>query len=86
MARGTILFPAHQISDSPPRGVGLCMSAVVDILRADHANLAKLLDFIALQAQLASAGGQADLEALIEAAEYLGDYPVHFHHPLENAI
>jgi hemerythrin-like domain-containing protein len=62
------------------------MTTVVDILRMDHVNLAKLLDFIAEQALLASTGGRADLEALLEAVEYLSDYPVRFHHPLENAI
>lgn len=62
------------------------MNTVLEVLSSDHANFARLYKFIAGQAERAATGGQPDLEALVEAVEYLGDYPAHFHHPLENAI
>lgn len=59
---------------------------VLERLFEDHAHIAKVLDFISDQAQMAANGKSADLEALTEAADYLADYPTHFHHPLEDAL
>jgi hemerythrin-like domain-containing protein len=61
-------------------------SFVLERLFEDHAHIAKVLDFISDQAQMAASGKSADLEALTEAAEYLADYTMHFHHPLEDAL
>lgn len=59
---------------------------VLERLFEDHAHIAKVLDFISDQAQMAASSKSADLEALTEAAEYLADYPTHFHHPLEDVL
>ena len=61
-------------------------NGVIDLLRRDHLNIARLLSIIDEQAELAAAGDQVGLEALGEAIDYFADYPARHQHPLEDAL
>jgi hypothetical protein len=61
------LFSRHDLVQEARRDNGLVgqYDPVLNRLFEDHAHIAKVLDFISEQAQLASRGGRANLEALI---------------------
>jgi len=65
---------------------GASMDLLLAGLFHDHATFAKLLDLIERQSSLAATSGTADLTLLLIATDYLGSYPVQYHHPLENAV
>ena len=62
------------------------MSEVLDELRLDHANLAKLLD--ALEHQLAAfdGGGRPDYDVITGVIDYCLAYPDRYHHPKEDLV
>lgn len=62
------------------------MSEVLDELRLDHANLAKLLD--ALEHQLATfdGGGRPDYDVITGVIDYCLAYPDRYHHPKEDLV
>lgn len=59
------------------------MTTIMEALRLEHANVAKLLNL--LEAQL-DKGTAADLELVHAIGDYLNTYPNQFHHPKEDLI
>lgn len=62
------------------------MSEVIDQLHRDHANMARLLDFI--DAEIAKVGGDEapDFELMHEVMHYMTCFPDRAHHPKEDRI
>lgn len=62
------------------------MSSVMESLRRDHANFARLLDAIERQIERFEAGEQPDYDVLDGALEYCLGYPDLHHHPREDLV
>ncbi|MDJ0948433.1 MAG: hemerythrin domain-containing protein [Alphaproteobacteria bacterium] len=62
------------------------MSSVIDDLRQDHANIAKLLDTLEDQVRLFEAGEVPDYDLLERIVDYFLDYPASVHHPKEDLV
>ena len=59
------------------------MTTIMEALRLEHANMARLLEV--LERQL-GAGEAADFELIKSIADYLTTYPDQFHHPKEDLV
>ena len=59
------------------------MITMMEALRLEHANAAKLLDV--LECQIAD-GAEADLNLIKLIADYFGAYPDQYHHPKEDLV
>jgi hemerythrin-like domain-containing protein len=55
-------------------------------LREDHANAARLLDLLDLEARAVRSGDDADYDVIEGVIDYFKGYPDAFHHPLEDQI
>lgn len=62
------------------------MSDVIDALREDHANLAKLLNAVERQIALFDQGEAPDYDIIQGAIEYCLSYPDLYHHPREDLV
>ncbi len=58
------------------------MIELIEALRQEHSDIARLLDAIDLQVN----GGSPDFGLLHEILEYLLTYPDQYHHPKEDLI
>ncbi len=59
------------------------MTTIMQALRLEHANMARLLDM--LEGQLAE-GPDADFDLIRSVADYFLTYPDQFHHPKEDLV
>lgn len=62
------------------------MATILDKLHNDHKNFAKLLVFLEQQLALLENCESSDLNTMVEAIEYMKNYPDLIHHPLENVV
>jgi len=62
------------------------MAAMIDRLRADHANLARLLALLEQQAAVIEGGASGDLRLLTDILDYIASYPDLYHHPREDLV
>ena len=62
------------------------MSRVIESLREEHRNLARLLDALDHQVEVFAEAVRPDYDVICGVAEYFLDYPDRFHHPKENAV
>lgn len=62
------------------------MVSVVESLRQDHANLAKLLNALERQIGALEAGGVPDYDIVQGALDYCLNYPDLYHHPKEDLV
>ena len=62
------------------------MATILDKLHNDHKNFSKLLVFLEEQLALLKNCGACDLNTMVEAIEYMKNYPDLIHHPLENVV
>ncbi len=62
------------------------MSPLIQVLRQEHKNIARLLDALEHQVELSVAGKRPDYDLLQDIATYFCDYPDRCHHPKEDAV
>ena len=62
------------------------MPAVIDTLRREHANMAKLLRILDRHLDDFDAGGSPDYELMLGIVEYLHDWSGQWHHPKEDLV
>ena len=62
------------------------VTTVLDKLHKDHINFSKLLVFLENQLKLLEDCESPDLNTMVEAIEYMKNYPDLIHHPLENVV
>lgn len=62
------------------------MPAVIESLRADHVNMARLLHLVEAEIGAFKAGKVPDYALLGDILDYLLNYPDLCHHPIENTI
>ncbi|MCH8001646.1 MAG: hemerythrin domain-containing protein [Proteobacteria bacterium] len=62
------------------------MTNIIDSLREDHANLAKLLDALERQLGLFDEGETPDYDIVRGVVDYCLDYPDLYHHPKEDLV
>jgi hemerythrin-like domain-containing protein len=62
------------------------MSKVIDRLREDHRNMARILDILARETCTFRDGGIADFDLIENILDYNLEYPDLFHHPAEDVI
>ncbi len=62
------------------------MSSVIEALRIEHRDSARLLDALEHQIQTMAAATDTDYEILQGIANYFCDYPDRCHHPKEDAV
>lgn len=62
------------------------MSDAILLLRLEHGNMARLLDWIDDQIQMLETGAAADYALLSQAMYYMQHYPDQCHHPKENLV
>lgn len=62
------------------------MTAVVETLREEHRNIARLLDALDHQMTIMAGAAAPDYETVGSIADYFCDYPDRCHHPKENAV
>jgi len=62
------------------------MSDAILLLRLEHSNIARLLDWIDDQIQTLEAGAAPDYTLLGQAIYYLQNYPDQCHHPKEDLV
>ena len=62
------------------------MGTILDKLHNDHKNFSTLLVFLEQQLGLLEKCEAADLNTVLEAVEYMKNYPDLVHHPLENVV
>ncbi len=62
------------------------MARVIDTLRREHRNTARLLDALEHETEKVAVAAAPDYEMLRGIAEYFCDYPDRCHHPKENAV
>ncbi len=62
------------------------MPAVIDSLRQEHANMAKLLSLLDRQFEIFNSGGAPDYDLIVRAVEYLSDWSGQWHHPKEDLV
>ena len=62
------------------------MTTILDKLHEDHINFSKLLVYLESQLALLENCESPDLNTMVEAIEYMKNYPDYIHHPLENVV
>jgi hemerythrin-like domain-containing protein len=62
------------------------MAAVMEALREDHRNIARLLDALDHQISVFERGGDPDYDVLRGVADYFQEYPDRCHHPKEDVV
>ena len=62
------------------------MSEIMDQLKADHRNVANLLDTLERQIEVVRAEGVADFDLMHDVMTYMVHYPDHTHHPIEDLV
>ncbi len=62
------------------------MYELLDRLREDHRNFARLIDAVERELKLFNAGGRPNYELLLAAVDYLHDYAERQHHPAEDLV
>ena len=62
------------------------MAKVIDALREEHRNLARLLRALEHQVAIFDDGGAPDYDVIVGVADYFLDYPDRCHHPKEEVI
>jgi hemerythrin-like domain-containing protein len=62
------------------------MTNIIEQIRDEHRNMAKLLDALERQIAVFSEGGQPDYEVILGALDYFLDYPDRCHHPKEDLL
>ena len=62
------------------------MPAVIDTLRREHANMAKLLRILDRHLEDFDAGGSPDYDLMLGIVEYLHDWSGDWHHPKEERV
>lgn len=62
------------------------MPAVIDSLRQEHANMAKLLTVLDRQITIFDAGGSPDYDIISSVVQYLRDWSDRWHHPKEDLV
>ena len=62
------------------------LATLLDELRAEHRNTARLLNALEHQIEITAQAGQPDYELILSIADYFCDYPDRCHHPKETAI
>ena len=62
------------------------MTTIIEQIRDEHRNMAKLLDALERQVAVFSKGGKPDYEVIVGAMDYFLDYPDRCHHPKEDLL
>jgi hemerythrin-like domain-containing protein len=62
------------------------MATVIEALREDHRNIARLLAALEHQIEIFADEGAPDYDVIVGVADYFLDYPDRCHHPKEDAI
>ena len=62
------------------------MTNIIEQIRDEHKNMAKLLDALERQVAVFSDGGKPDYEVLVGIVDYFLDYPERCHHPKEDIL
>lgn len=62
------------------------MAVVIETLREEHRNIARLLDALERQVDIFAQAGAPDYEVIRGIADYLLDYPDRCHHPKEDVV
>jgi len=62
------------------------MKPIIDKLHNDHINFIKLLKFLENQLHQLKYFQQIDLASMLDAIQYMKEYPDLVHHPLENVV
>lgn len=62
------------------------MSEIMDQLKADHRNIARLLDTLDRQISVVHDEGVADFDLMHDIMTYMAHYPDHTHHPIEDLV
>lgn len=62
------------------------MAAMIEALRDEHRNIARLLDALSHQIEVFAEAGDPDYDVVRGIADYFLDYPDQCHHPKENLI
>ena len=62
------------------------MGGILDTLRSDHANMARLLNILERQVSAFREGEAPDYEIVQGVVEYFLDYPDLCHHPKEDLL
>jgi len=62
------------------------MPAVIDSIRKEHVNMAKLLTLLDRQFVIFDSGGSPDYELVSKVVEYLNDWSDRWHHPKEDLV
>jgi hemerythrin-like domain-containing protein len=62
------------------------MSTIMEQLKSDHQNIARLLDTLEEQIDVVHAEQNADFELMHDIMVYMTHYPDHTHHPMEDLV
>lgn len=62
------------------------MIGLIESLREDHRNIARLLDALDHQIDVFAGAARPDYDVICGIADYFLDYPDQLHHPKENAV
>lgn len=62
------------------------MPNIIEQIRAEHGNMAKLLDALERQVTIFNGGGTPDYEIVLSITDYFLDYPDRCHHPKEDLL
>lgn len=62
------------------------MANIIEQIRAEHGNMAKLLDALERQIAIFDQGGRPDYEIILGITDYFLDYPDRCHHPKEDLL
>lgn len=62
------------------------MSAIMEQLKSDHRNIARLLATLEEQMDVVRSEGNADFELVHDIMTYMTHYPDHTHHPMEDLM
>src|SRR5690349_16320642 len=62
------------------------MAAMIEALREEHRNVARLLSALSHQIEVFAEAGDPDYDVVRGIADYFLDYPDQCHHPKENLI
>ena len=62
------------------------MTNIIEQIRDEHRNMAKLLDVLDRQIAIFESGGSPDYEIVFGVVEYLKDWSDRWHHPKEDLV
>lgn len=62
------------------------MTNIIEQIRYEHGNMAKLLDALERQVAVFDSGGRPDYEIVVCVLDYFLDYPERCHHPKEDLL